>query len=176
MMMRSSSGCQTSRERRAAWVLAPHRRSAARILALAVAALMLTAGCGAGAQPAAPDGGDGSTEDRVTAQLRPGPQDQELEYTLICGDQPEVQGDHGSRVADPALACEALSASADRLILLTATPEPDEICTEIYGGDQQATITGTVEGQAIEAELSRVNGCRIADWDALLPLLGPGGV
>jgi hypothetical protein len=57
-------------------------------------------------------------------------------------------------------------------------PLPDDvICTELYGGDQTARVTGTYRGQPVDLELSRVDGCRIAQWDgsgALLP--GPVGV
>jgi hypothetical protein len=40
-------------------------------------------------------------------------------------------------------------------------------CTQIYGGDQLATITGA----GVQASFSRANGCEIARWDALRPVL-----
>ena len=51
------------------------------------------------------------------------------------------------------------------------------ICTQIYGGPQTATITGTWRGKAVTAHLSRTNGCEIARWqalDGLLPSAGSG--
>ena len=40
-------------------------------------------------------------------------------------------------------------------------------CTEIYGGDQVALV----EGSGFRAILNRTNGCEIARWDALAPVL-----
>ncbi|MGY2003012.1 SSI family serine proteinase inhibitor [Blastococcus sp. SYSU DS1024] len=51
-------------------------------------------------------------------------------------------------------------------------PLPDDlVCTEQYGGPQTARITGRWEGEPVDLELSRVDGCRIAQWDALGPVL-----
>ena len=45
------------------------------------------------------------------------------------------------------------------------------------GGDQTAVIEGTLNGEPLRTELSRTNGCEIARWDALQPVLvEPGGV
>jgi hypothetical protein len=40
-------------------------------------------------------------------------------------------------------------------------------CTQIYGGDQVATI----EGDGTRAMFNRSDGCQIARWDALAPVL-----
>jgi hypothetical protein len=44
---------------------------------------------------------------------------------------------------------------------------PSTPCTMIYGGPQKATISGTVDGQTVNAEFNRSNGCEIARWDKL---------
>ena len=44
-------------------------------------------------------------------------------------------------------------------------------CTELYGGPQTATITGTLRGERVDLKLSRVNGCEIARWEAAGALL-----
>jgi hypothetical protein len=50
-------------------------------------------------------------------------------------------------------------------------------CTEIYGGPDVATITGSVDGEPVDATVTRSNGCEIARWDALEPVLGePSGL
>jgi hypothetical protein len=60
-------------------------------------------------------------------------------------------------------ACAALEAHPEAL-----HPVPlDLACTEIYGGDQVARVTG----QGLRANFNRTNGCEIARWDALAPLL-----
>jgi Subtilisin inhibitor-like len=43
----------------------------------------------------------------------------------------------------------------------------DTICTQIYGGPQRARITGRIEGKAVDARFSRVNGCEIHRWDSV---------
>jgi hypothetical protein len=44
-------------------------------------------------------------------------------------------------------------------------------CTELYGGPETATITGTLRGEPVDLSFSRVNGCEIARWDAARALL-----
>lgn len=73
---------------------------------------------------------------------------------------------------------QELCAAARRLApFLAEEPEPDRICTQIYGGPQRARIRGTIEGRQVDRSFSRENGCEIADFDrvgALLP--EPAGV
>ena len=47
----------------------------------------------------------------------------------------------------------------------------DAICTQEFGGPQTAVIAGSWGGDGIRLELSRTDGCRIAQWDSLAPLL-----
>jgi hypothetical protein len=91
-------------------------------------------------------------------------------YTLTCD---PAGGDH----PDPADACAALEA-ARAASLNPLEPVPANMaCTEIYGGEQTAVIDGTLDGEPFRTELSRVNGCEIARWDALTPVVVvPGGV
>ncbi len=82
------------------------------------------------------------------------------EATLTCD---PVGGTHPR----PAEACDALLAHADALSPLP----PDSVCTQIYGGPEEAEVSGTVDGEAVEAAFSRQNGCEIDRWDRLEPLL-----
>ena len=50
----------------------------------------------------------------------------------------------------------------------------DMSCTQEYGGPQRARVVGTVDGTQVTAELTRANGCEIARWDSLAPLLAIG--
>ncbi len=133
-----------------------------------VAASALLVGCGPDEGTSAatgPDAGVASTEVTVTVVAG-----ETSTVTLTC-DPPG--GDH----PDPEAACTSLvdAMSADPNPLDPVPPE--QLCTEIYGGDQTAVVEGTVTGEPVRAELSRVNGCEIARWDALVPLLvEPGGV
>jgi Subtilisin inhibitor-like len=73
----------------------------------------------------------------------------------------------GGTHPDPAKACAALLAHPEAL-----HPVPlDMACTEIYGGDQVATV----EGAGLRAVFNRTNGCEIARWEALAPLLELSG-
>ncbi|MFE2033787.1 SSI family serine proteinase inhibitor [Streptomyces scopuliridis] len=44
-------------------------------------------------------------------------------------------------------------------------------CTMLYGGDATARITGTWQGRAVDATFNRKNGCEIARWQTLEPVL-----
>ena len=72
-------------------------------------------------------------------------------------------------VPDGAAACATLASPAGRTAL---GPVPlDRMCTELYGGPAEARIVGTVAGEPIDAQLSRINGCEIERWETLSALL-----
>ena len=73
-------------------------------------------------------------------------------------------GDH----PDTEAACAALESNGDTAIPTTPT---DSVCTQIFGGEQTAVVTGTWQGEAVKATFSRQDGCEISRWDALTPLL-----
>ncbi|WP_093721014.1 SSI family serine proteinase inhibitor [Streptomyces sp. DI166] len=51
-------------------------------------------------------------------------------------------------------------------------PVPDgSLCTMQYGGPATAHVTGTWAGRPVDARFGRGNGCEIARWDRLMPLL-----
>jgi hypothetical protein len=45
------------------------------------------------------------------------------------------------------------------------------VCTMQYGGPATAHVTGTWAGRSVDARFDRGNGCEIARWDALVPVL-----
>ena len=122
-------------------------------LALLLAAILLPAGCGGGSS----DVGDAAPRYDVTISYWPeGRGGERLEATLTCD---PAGGSH----PDSAAACAVLLEHEDAL-----EPVPGDVaCTEIFGGNQIATITGA----GVRASFSRVNGCEIARWDALAPVL-----
>ncbi len=130
---------------------------------LAAAAIAL-AGCGSEAStgpvtsaspsaPAAP-----TTSLTITASASADAQSET--WTLTC-DPP------GGTHPDPAAACPALAAATAPF----APIDRNQVCTEIYGGPQTATVTGTVAGEPVNASFSRINGCEIARWDAISAVL-----
>jgi hypothetical protein len=121
-------------------------------LACFLAALALLAGCGS-------DGAGSSAEPRydVTIVFWPeGAEGESRQATLRC--DPD-----GGTHSDPNGACDTLLENEDALEPVAG----DVACTQIYGGDQLATITGA----GVQAYFSRTNGCEIARWDALRPVL-----
>ena len=45
-------------------------------------------------------------------------------------------------------------------------PVPKNVgCTQIYGGPQEARVTGTFEGRRVWARFKRTDGCEIARWN-----------
>ena len=132
-----------------------------RLLFFVPAALLLTA-CG-GPAGGAPDAATspGAAERNLTVEYDPGDGAPVQRYTLVCGDQ--AQGEH----PEPAAACARLLRMDDPFEPLA----PDLMCTEQYGGPQTARVTGTWQGQVVDLELSRVDGCRISQWDSLVPLV-----
>lgn len=75
----------------------------------------------------------------------------------------------GGTHPDAVQACADLAAAREPFAPLP----PDRVCTEIFGGPQTATVSGTYRGEAVRLELSRSDGCRIAQWDSLGAVLPP---
>ena len=44
-----------------------------------------------------------------------------------------------------------------------------------YGGPQEATVTGVVDGQPVETTFTLRDGCEIAAWNAAKDVLGSTG-
>lgn len=91
-------------------------------------------------------------------------------YRISClGDTAGVTGDApGSTTA--ADMCLALATPEVHDLLVNGAPV-GRICTEIYGGPDIATFTGTLDGANIDFTADRVNGCAINDWDSVLAQL-----
>jgi predicted secreted protein len=86
-----------------------------------------------------------------------------------------VEGGTGSvtgYLTDPAPVVAALS-NSDATGLLVNGPDEQQACTEQYGGPDVAHITGAIGSATIDVTIDRADGCGIADWDLLQPLLPP---
>jgi hypothetical protein len=44
----------------------------------------------------------------------------------------------------------------------------------IYGGPEEATVVGVVNGEEVDAAFSRSNGCELDRWDRMATLLQLG--
>ena len=110
-----------------------------------------------------PPGDTGATELMIMVDDGAGAK---ITWTLTC-DPP------GGTHPDPAAACRALHAHGAKAL---PPVRKDVACTQIYGGPQKATISGTWQGQRVRSSFSRVNGCEISRWDQLGACCRPAGV
>lgn len=46
-----------------------------------------------------------------------------------------------------------------------------QLCTMIYGGPQTAHVTGVWHGRPVNEEYRRTNGCEVARWERMVPVL-----
>lgn len=143
----------------------PGRGNGVRLL-LGAGAVLAGAACAA----PTPDPGDGSS-------VTPTPAGTEL--TIVVRDATGAKtswrltcdpagGDH----PDPSAACAALTAHGERALPPVAK---DLACTQVYGGPETASITGTWQGRRVVSAFSRTNGCEIARWRAMTGLLPTAG-
>ena len=96
----------------------------------------------------------------------------------------DADGEGGEAPREAELACRGAEAPREACLAIeqlpddpAAEPDPATPCTEIYGGADIVTISGTLEGEPIDTSLTRENGCAIDRFDrfaALLEALFPG--
>jgi Subtilisin inhibitor-like len=92
-----------------------------------------------------------------------GPDGESVEATLAC-DPP------GGTHPDPEAACAALGADPAALDPVA----PDMACTMIFGGPEQATVVGVLNGEDVDAAFERSNGCELDRWDRMAALIQLG--
>uniref|UniRef100_UPI0034DED81F hypothetical protein n=1 Tax=Modestobacter roseus TaxID=1181884 RepID=UPI0034DED81F len=152
-----------------------------RRLAVPVLVVLSLAACdsgpgdsGADAPSASPSSADPGSDDYVVlageqsvmVRIDAGDGDAPELYTLSCPREGDVFTT-SSTLPDADAACAHLGALADPFAELPG----DQTCTQVYGGSQTALIAGNWAGEDVRLELSRTDGCRIAQWDRLAPLL-----
>jgi hypothetical protein len=117
----------------------------------------------------APSGpGQGNAELSIIVTAAEG--EPEASYTLVCVDGvPAAESVHPGADA----ACSALKENAG--MLGPHTPGTAQACTQQWGGPQEATVTGVVDGVPVDTAFSRTNGCEISAWDAARDVLGVAG-
>ena len=128
--------------------------------------------------PAAGSPSAGPTGNPSAEPGTPAPTPDELIIVFRDGSNPPVTwrltcnppgGDH----PDTEAACRVLDRDGE----WTLPPVPkNKMCTQVYGGPEQATITGSWRGKPVDSKLSLINGCEIARWSALIGLLPKPGL
>lgn len=117
----------------------------------------------------APSGpGQGNAELSIIVTAAEG--EPETSFTLVCTEGvPAAESVHPA----PDAACTALKENAG--LLNAYTPGTAQACTQQWGGPQEATVTGVVDGVPVDSTFSRTNGCEISAWDAARDVLGVAG-
>ncbi|MFE7837438.1 SSI family serine proteinase inhibitor [Streptomyces sp. NPDC057474] len=158
---------------------APPSRSAALSRLFLGAATSLAAAAAGTLAPVAPDAyaaeavsraslplptSDPGSGDRLTVTVREAGGGADGTFELRCHPQ-------GGSHPDAREACGRL----DRRTTWGADPfapvRSGTVCTMQYGGPAIAYVTGTWAGRPVDARFDRGNGCEIARWDALVPVL-----
>lgn len=148
------------------------------VLAALCAVPMLLAGCGISAgveqppssaspQSVSPSASPSSQTATVDLKIviRADGKTESAGYSLTCAGTTALEsGTHPS-------ATEACALLAGHPRLLDPAPG-NQMCTEQYGGPATASVTGTVDGKAVDKQFDLKNGCGISAWNDALPLLG----
>lgn len=118
----------------------------------------------------APSAGPGQGNAELAIMVTSAEGGKAVNYTLVCQNGvPAAESQHPTAAA----ACTALKGNA---ALLSPAPRPTaRACTQQYGGPEEATVTGSVDGRAVEAKFSLRDGCEIAQWKAAKDILGSTG-
>ena len=106
----------------------------------------------------------------LAISIKLSPESQPTEYFLECS--PDGIGET-TTVPNPEAACEAVKRLG--AAFFNAQPDPNQMCTQQYGGPQTAIVKGTVDGHRVYASFSATDGCEIARWNALESILGAAG-
>ncbi|MEU3981463.1 SSI family serine proteinase inhibitor [Streptomyces sp. NPDC026672] len=145
-------------------------RAALAPVAVGLAALAVTLGAVAPASATVPASAapapavPAPPHDRLTVTVRHAGVGRDGTYALTChpasGSHPDAGG-----------ACAAVERNthwgSDPF-----APVPDgSVCTMQYGGPATAHVTGVWAGRPVDATYDRANGCEIARWNRMVPLL-----
>jgi hypothetical protein len=137
------------------------RSPSSAAVALAAFAVVALSACGSdsgGEDATGPAGGSpASDETSLTIVVTPAEDVEPSTYELTCD---PAGGDH----PQPQQACDALAEAGAEVL----EPAPaGQACTQVYGGPQVATVTGTYRGEDVDATFSRDDGCEIDRWEQL---------
>jgi hypothetical protein len=107
---------------------------------------------------------------RLTIVVKESAESEPTEYILECDGATPGKA---STLPEPGPACATVARLGVRFF--TALPSKNMLCTQQYGGPQTARVSGTIDGEPVNAAFARTNGCEISRWDAAKGIVGPGG-
>jgi hypothetical protein len=82
----------------------------------------------------------------------------------------DARGPYNRRAEDDRDSADAC-AHLDRIGGPLPAVAPDRICTMMYGGPQTAQVTGVWHGRRVIEDYRRTNGCEVARWTRMIPVL-----
>ena len=102
----------------------------------------------------------------------------DISFTITC------LGDTATRTGDMDASGETIGdVAADEMCVALAEPEvqqrliegepANQGCTEIYGSDDTAHVTGTLDEDPVNTDFHRNNGCGMHDWDTVMAEILP---
>jgi hypothetical protein len=117
-----------------------------------------------------PSAGPGQGNAELAITVKPSAGEPEVHYTLVCvSGVPDSESKHPNADAG----CAALKENG--ALLAPPALRTDQACTEQYGGPQEATVTGVVDGVPVDDAFKRTNGCEISAWNAAQDVIGATG-
>jgi hypothetical protein len=132
---------------------------AAGAVVAALAGAVVAALAGAG-------GASGEATVRLTVSFARDGGDRHVAHLRCAGARASADG--FLRRVGPARACRHARRIAG---FLARRPARGRACTQIFGGPERARVTGRIGSRRIDRRLSRTDGCRIADYDRVVPLV-----
>ncbi|GHG42933.1 hypothetical protein GCM10012320_06580 [Sinomonas cellulolyticus] len=118
--------------------------------------------------PGSPSGTPGAPTADLEVVVVRAPGEPGQRWTLRCAGGDPLPGSTHPAAAS---ACALVAAHPG----LLGPPPKDRVCTQLYGGPDVATVSGTVDGAPVSRQFTRTDGCGVADWAAAQALLGPPG-
>ena len=146
----------------------PHVAMRARVVELVavMAVMVVPAACGGESSVRV---GDAVPSTSLRIEVRAAPDAPPRSATLACDGAPVATG----FIDDARAACALVTDDQEARAVLVERRPDDRICTQLYGGPQLARVTGRIEGRPVDVTVNRADGCGVADWSQLQPLLGP---
>ncbi|MFC4054745.1 SSI family serine proteinase inhibitor [Actinomadura syzygii] len=103
----------------------------------------------------------GTSANTLTVKVKASKEAPAKSWTLKC----DPTGGDLPKAAD---ACAAIAKAKDPFKPISK----DQVCTQIYGGPEIATVKGTWNGKEIDTKFTRDNGCDLHRWTQIAPLFG----
>ncbi|MER6528905.1 SSI family serine proteinase inhibitor [Streptomyces sp. NPDC001508] len=140
--------------------------AAAPAVAATSAAVSGAAGAASASAPPPVRGEDrpAGSGDRLIVTVRYAGPGRDGTYELVCH---PAAGSH----PDPRRACAAVERNTHWGSDPFAPVPADSVCTMIHGGPATAHVTGSWAGRPVNATYKRSDGCEIARWNQMVPLL-----